>query len=553
VGPGGRVGPLERNWTYAARIAVIAAAYYGAAKLGLSLAFTTENVTAIWPPTGIALAAVVLWGYRVWPGIALGAFLANAWTDIPLYTTLGITTGNTLEALVGAYLLRRVDFSASLERVRDVFALVLLAGFVSTAVAATIGVTSLMVGDEVASGDFGVVWRTWWLGDMGGDLVVAPALLIAATHWPFDQAPGRWFEACACAVIAAGASVLVFTREVSITFLLYPPVLWGALRFWQSGAAAATLIIAAIGIPLTEDDLGPFMGHSPDDRLLLAQALVGVLSVTGLVLAAVLTERQRSEDTVEQIADTLQESLLPELPDVPGIEAAVDFHAAGERHMVGGDFYDLFQAEDGSWGVVVGDVLGKGAEAAATTSLARYTIRAEAARERRPSRILERLNDAILRQNPDQSCSVAYSRMELEPGAGARLTVSIGGHPLPLILRADGTVDTLGKPGPLLGVRPQPMLSDFEAELGAGDALFLYTDGLTEAHAPDRIYSPEELGSALSAQAGKSAGSITAGIHQRLLGPGPEELRDDVVLFVLRVPGAAREGLPPTTPASFGA
>jgi two-component system, NarL family, sensor histidine kinase FusK len=184
---------LERNWTYAVRIAVIAGAYYGAAKLGLSLAFTTESVTAVWPPTGIALAAVLLWGYRMWPGVALGAFLANAWTDVPLYVTLGITTGNTLEALVGAFLLKRVDFHASLERVRDVFALVVLAGIISTTVSATIGVTSLLIGDEIASGDFGLVWRTWWLGDMGGNLVVAPALLIAATHWPFDQACCGWF------------------------------------------------------------------------------------------------------------------------------------------------------------------------------------------------------------------------------------------------------------------------------------------------------------------------------------------------------------------------
>ena len=494
-------------------------------------------MTAVWPPTGIALAAVLLWGYRIWPGVALGAFLANAWTDVPLYVTLGITTGNTLEALVGGFLLNRVDFQASLERVRDVFALVVLAGVVSTTVSATIGVASLLIGDEISSGDFGLVWRTWWLGDMGGDLVVAPALLIAATHWPYDQAPGKWYEACAAAMVLAGVSVLVFTRDVAIKFLVFPPLLWAALRFWQPGAAAAALIVAGIAIPLAEDDVGPFSGNSPDDRLLLAQALVGVVSLTGLVLAAVLTERQRSEQTVEQIADTLQESLLPRLPPVPGLETAIDFRAAGERHLVGGDFYDLFESDDGSWAVVVGDVLGKGAAAAATTSLARYTLRAEAVHERRPSQILTRLNDAIRRQSPDQSCSVAYARMELDGGAGARLTMSVGGHPLPLILRADGAVESLGEPGSLLGVRAQPELADYEAELSLGDALFLYTDGLTEACAPHRIYSPEELGSALSAQAGQSARAIAAGIQRRLLADGPEELRDDIVVFVLRVPG----------------
>jgi integral membrane sensor domain MASE1 len=538
-GASGRVGTLDRNWTYAVRIVAIAGVYYGAAKLGLSLAFTTESVTAIWPPTGIALAAVVLWGYRVWPGIALGAFLANAWTDVPVYTTLGITTGNTLEALVGAFLLNRVGFRASLERVRDVFALVVLAGIVSTTVSATIGVTSLLIGDEIASGDFGLVWRTWWLGDMGGDLVVAPALLIAATHWPYDRAPGRALEACAAALVVGGVSALVFTRDIAVTFLVFPSLLWAALRFWQPGAALASLIVAGIAVPLAEDNIGPFSGNAPDDRLLLAQSLVGVVSLTGLVLAAVLTERERSEHTMEQIADTLQESLLPALPRVPGIETAVDFHAAGERHLVGGDFYDLFQIDDGNWAVVVGDVLGKGAEAAATTSLARYTIRAEAVHTRQPSRILQQLNDAVLRQSPEQSCSVALARLELNDGTAARVTLSVGGHPLPMILRASGAVETFGEPGSLLGVHPQPTLADYRADLGPGDALFLYTDGLTEAYAPARIYSPEQLGSALSAEAGQSARSITAGIQRRLLTDGPDELRDDIVVFVLRVPDSA--------------
>jgi integral membrane sensor domain MASE1 len=543
---------MDRDWKYYAKLAGVAGVYYGAAKLGLNLAFETPSVTAIWPPTGIALAAVLLWGFRVWPGIALGAFLANAWTDVPIYTALGITVGNTLEALVGAYLLTRLtDFKPSLERVRDVLSLVALAAILSTMVSATIGVASLLAGDEIASGDLGITWRTWWLGDMGGDLLVAPALLIAATHWPFDEAPGRRLEAIGVGLLVAAVSVLAFTREVSITFAVFPPLIWAALRFWQPGAAAASLIVAAIAIPLTENDLGPFSGNAPDDRLLLAQAFIGVVSLTGLVLAAVLTERQRSEQTVEHIADTLQESLLPsELPRVPGLEAAVEFHAAGERHLVGGDFYDLFETDDGTWAVVVGDVLGKGASAAATTGLARYTLRAEAVHERQPSRILRQLNDAILRQSPEQSCSVAYGRLELNGATGASVVLSIGGHPLPLVLRADGLVETIGEPGSLLGLGARPSLLDHTATLGPGDSLFLYTDGLTEAYAPDRLVSPQELSAALSAQAGQSAQAITAGIQQLLLGEGPEELRDDIVVFVLRVPDGGGERRAQAAPAT---
>ena len=177
---------------YAAAVAAVAAAYYGSAKLGLSLAFETGSVTAVWPPTGIALAAVVLLGYRIWPAVALGAFLANSWTGVPAYAVLGITVGNTLEALAGAYLLRRLArFRPSLERVRDVLALVALAAGLGTTISATLGGTSLLPAGEIEAGRFGSVWRTWWLGDLGGALVVAPALLVAATHRPFRRAPGR--------------------------------------------------------------------------------------------------------------------------------------------------------------------------------------------------------------------------------------------------------------------------------------------------------------------------------------------------------------------------
>lgn len=127
----------------------------------------------------------------MWPGVALGALLANAWTGVPLVTVLGITCGNTLEGVVGAHLLRMADFRITLERVRDVLALVVLAAVGSTVIAATIGVGSLVIGDEVSIGHFGSVWRVWWLGDMGGDLLVAPLLMAAAAYWPFHGLPGR--------------------------------------------------------------------------------------------------------------------------------------------------------------------------------------------------------------------------------------------------------------------------------------------------------------------------------------------------------------------------
>ena len=387
-------------------------------------------MTAIWAPTGISLAAVLLWGYRVWPGVALGALLANAWTGVPFYAVLGITAGNTLEALAGAYLLRELaDFRASLERVRDVVALAILGGVVSTTISATIGVTSLLVANEIASGDFGSVWRTWWLGDMGGNLVVAPAILVAVTHWPYRRAPGRLLEAVVLAAAALGVSALVFSHDTSLIFILFPLGVWAALRFWQPGTVVGILLVASIAIPLTESDKGPFSGQSPDDRLLLAQGFLGIASITMLVMAAVITERRRAEKAVEHIAGTLQESLLPShLPVIPGIETAVDFRAAGEEHLVGGDFYDLFQRDDESWTVIVGDVLGKGATAAATTGLARYTLRAAAVHESRAEphpATVERRDPATV------SRPVLHRRLRANrPDAGGRgPRDAVGGRP----------------------------------------------------------------------------------------------------------------------------
>jgi integral membrane sensor domain MASE1 len=523
---------------FAAKFALVVAAYYGSAKLGLSLAFETGSVTAVWPPTGIALAAVLLWGYRIWPGVALGALLANGWTGVPFYAVLGITVGNTLEALAGAYLLQRVaSFKPALERVRDVVALVVLAGGLSTTISATIGVTSLLVADEIAADQFASVWRTWWLGDLGGDLIVAPALLVAVTHWPFRRAPGRALEAAALAAVTAAIGVLVFSSATPLTFLIIPPLIWAALRFWQPGAVAASLIVAGIAIAFTESDQGPFSGNPPDERLLLAQLFVGVAGVTTLVLAAVITERRRVEDIVEYIADTLQESLLPvRLPEIPGVQAAVDFRPASERHVVGGDFYDLFQAEDGSWVVVVGDVCGKGAPAAAVTGLARYTLRAAAMQESRPSRVLAFLNDAMRRQRPGEFCSVAFARLEQNGSRGVSATFSNGGHPLPLVLRSEGTVEAIGSHGTLLGVAPDPTLGDAQVELRPGDALMLYTDGLTDAYAPKVNLTQADLAAALESCHGLPAVEIARELGQAVLVSDGTAPRDDIALLVLRIP-----------------
>jgi serine phosphatase RsbU (regulator of sigma subunit) len=252
--------------------------------------------------------------------------------------------------------------------------------------------------------------------------------------------------------------------------------------------------------------------------------------------AALALDNARLYEERTHVARVLQASLLPsEIPDITGVEIAARYHAAGEGNEVGGDFYDLFDTGDGAWGIVVGDVCGKGPEAAAVTGQARYTLRAAAVRQRRPSRILQTLNEALCQQRSDSRfCTVAYLRMRRTP-EGARLTVSCGGHPPPLVLRADGTVEKVGRPGTLLGVFPDPDLSDQLAELSSGDSVVLYTDGLIGARSGGAVFTEERVASLLAERSEDNAGHLADALEEAVLEFQGGILRDDLALLVLRV------------------
>jgi two-component system, OmpR family, sensor histidine kinase VicK len=295
---------------FLAKLAVVAGVYFGTAKLGLSLAYANSSVTAIWPPTGIALAATLLWGYRIWPGIALGALLANCWTGVPPITVLGITTGNTLEALAGAYLLRRVGFRTSLDRVRDVVALAVLAATASTMISATIGVTSLHIGAGLEWNEVASTWRTWWLGDMGGDLLVAPVLLLlAAGSFKELGRPGHRLALAGWLIGLMVTSTVVFSIDAPIKYLLFPPMVWGALRFQQAGAALSSLIVVAIGTAFTQAGAGPFVQSSIDGALLLTQTFIGVAAITCMLLAAITSGEKQAQAKLQRAHEGLEQMI----------------------------------------------------------------------------------------------------------------------------------------------------------------------------------------------------------------------------------------------------
>jgi serine phosphatase RsbU (regulator of sigma subunit) len=251
--------------------------------------------------------------------------------------------------------------------------------------------------------------------------------------------------------------------------------------------------------------------------------------------AAAAVENARLYETAASIAGTLQASLLPPvLPEIPAMEIAAAHRPAGQGLEVGGDFYDVFNTAEDQWYAVVGDVCGKGAEAAAVTALARYTIRAAAVRRRAPSAILRWPSDAMLQQSDGDGrfCTIACAHLDVSR-APARVTVACGGHPLPLVVRADGATEELGVPGTLLGLVEHPDLQDRTAELHEGDTMVLYTDGLTEAGAPEHVWEPEEL----AAPARATAGGPAAVTVDRLMAAAVDSVahaRDDVAVLALR-------------------
>jgi PAS domain S-box-containing protein len=254
--------------------------------------------------------------------------------------------------------------------------------------------------------------------------------------------------------------------------------------------------------------------------------------------------RDRSE-----IARVLQRSLLPPLlPEIPGVEVGAEYLSVGESSEVGGDFYDLINTVEDGWICAIGDVRGKGVEAASVTALARYTIRAVTMKDDRPSEVLTALNEAMLRQLPeDRFCTAACIRLEPEDGSvGVRMDVSRAGHPPPLLVRTDGTVEEVGCTGRVLGVFPDAELGDSSLRLMPGEALVLYTDGITEARSPDGgFFGEDRLRRLLGSYAGCDAVTFAGIIKDNVLDFQEGDPRDDLAVLVLR----ARDG---TTPAEEG-
>jgi signal transduction histidine kinase len=289
------------------RTVLLAGVYVVAAKAAFALAFVQTSIAPIWPPSGIALAAILLLGYQAAPGIWLGAFVFNALTPVPLWVSAAIAVGNTLEALAGAWLLRRVGFGYAIDRVRDVLALAGLAAALSTTISATVGVGSLWLSGTLPGRSLPSSWVIWWAGDAAGLLTVAPLLLVWSTRrWDQRPRPARVLEAGALAVTLALLTAAGLAVPVARPFAVFPALVWAAVRFRQTGASVVTLFVAAVVVWATARGRGPFVQSSLTESLLLAQAFTGVLIATCLLLLAALTAER---DSASRLLDATFERL----------------------------------------------------------------------------------------------------------------------------------------------------------------------------------------------------------------------------------------------------
>jgi len=287
-------------------IAALAIVYVVAARAGLMLDAVAGFATVVWPPSGLALAALLILGMDLWPGVLIGAFLANLITGAPVPVAMGIALGNTLEPVLAVYALRRTaGFRISLERLVDVAGLIILAAGLSTLVSATIGVTSLDLGGVVASPQVPETWRAWWLGDLIGDLLVAPVLLVWASGDRANLNRSRRLEALALGLSVVAVSLLVFASRAGTTtrtgkfaqaYMFFPFLIWAALRFGQRGAVSTAFIVSVIAVWGTAMGHGPFVRPALHESLIALQTFMGIAAVTLLVLGASISERRRAEE-----------------------------------------------------------------------------------------------------------------------------------------------------------------------------------------------------------------------------------------------------------------
>ena len=279
------------------RIGAVTALYFLAGKAGLHFfGLVHPSASAVWPPTGVAIAGLLLFGYRVWPAIFTGAFLVNVTTAGSVVTSVGIATGNTLEALAAVYLVNRFARGPhTFERAPDVLSFIVLAALLSTTLSATFGVLSLVLTGFASFSTSAAIWVTWWLGDASGAAIVTPLLLLWYHHHRFNWEAKRVIEAALLFVAGTGLGIgIFFTSGLApypLAFLSLPPLVWAAFRFGPREVATAVALLSVMATWATATGQGPFVMSQPNDSLLVLQTFMIIVATTALPMGALVAER----------------------------------------------------------------------------------------------------------------------------------------------------------------------------------------------------------------------------------------------------------------------
>jgi diguanylate cyclase (GGDEF)-like protein/PAS domain S-box-containing protein len=332
----------------------LATIYVAAAKFGFTMAFAAEQVTLVWPPTGLSLAALVVLGGDVWPGVFLGAFIANVTSHEPALVALAVAGGNTFEAVAAAVFVRRLGGGvSSSDWLRCAIGLVVGGALVSTIVSATVGVASLCAGGIQPWSAFRPLWWTWWMGDAASDLIVAPLILT----WSARPRLRSWLEGAEAVGLAAGLvgiSLMIFARSHDsaapqpLEYMLFPFIIWAAIRFGIAGAAIANVMASSLAIWGTVHGLGPYAVSRGDDRLMLLQIFLGIVGGSGLILGATVSDRDASRKRKAAMLEAALDCVI----SIDHLGRIIEFNPAAERtfgwaraDVIGGDMARLLIPE----------------------------------------------------------------------------------------------------------------------------------------------------------------------------------------------------------------
>ncbi|WP_399894780.1 MASE1 domain-containing protein [Streptomyces sp. BBFR51] len=290
---------------------LVAACYYAAGRLGLSQRLTADGaiVTPIWPPTGLAVACLLLFGPWCVPGIAVGALLVIVSLGQPGAEAVGIVAGNTAAPVCAWLMLRAVGFRLSLSRLRDGLALVFLGALAAMLISSGAGVGMLVLSDKLPTHHLGLIWLAWWVGDAMGVVLVTPLLLLLYRARLPPPSSVRWGEALGLTVVVCVAVPLIMYSSVSVLFLAYPLLIWSALRFQLAGGIPCALFASVMATVVARQEAGSFGKLTEIETMMKLQAFNGTLGLTALLLSAVISEQLNTRRSVEEACQELVEAL----------------------------------------------------------------------------------------------------------------------------------------------------------------------------------------------------------------------------------------------------